>query len=136
MTSQRIIRPATAFSISPAKGKKRPRVEDKEHLKFIRTLQCCLCGAPGPDPAHIRSANPMYGKRETGGGERASDQWVVPLCRAHHDDQHRAGNELKWWALNGLDPFGLALALHHASGDDEVAYAILCSHLMARRERT
>jgi hypothetical protein len=33
----------------------------------------------------------------------------------------RAGNELLWWASKGVDPFGLALALHHATGDDDMA---------------
>lgn len=136
MTASRIIRPATAFSIAPAKGQKRPREKDGAHLKWIRTLRCCVCGAPGPDPAHIRSANPLYGKRETGGGERPSDKFTVPLCRRHHDEQHayvdgkRDGSsaEIKWWASKGIDPFGLALALHHATGDDEIADGILHSH--------
>lgn len=127
MTGQRIIRPDTAFSVARS-TQKRPRETNHAHLKWIRTLHCCLCGAPGPDPAHIRSANPMYGKRETGAGEKSSDRWTVPLCRPHHDEQHAAGNELVWWASKNIDPFGLALALHHASGDDEIAEGILHSH--------
>ncbi len=127
MTGQRIIRPATAFSVASTR-QKQPRVKDDTHRKWIKTLRCCLCGAPGPDPAHIRSSNSLYGKRETGGGETASDKWIVPLCRTHHDEQHDAGNELKWWASKRIDPFGLALALHHASGDDELAEGILNSH--------
>jgi hypothetical protein len=134
VTGQRIIRPSTAFSISPAKGSKRPRVKDDAHLKWIRTLRCCLCGAPGPDPAHIRSANALYGKRETGGSERPSDKWVVPLCRLHHDEQHDAGSEIKWWASKGADPFGLALALHHATGDDDIADGILHAHRTSRKD--
>ncbi len=126
MRAQRIVPPSTAFSVVKTK-QKRPRVEDAEHLKWIRTLKCCLCGAPDPDPAHIRSANAIYGKRETGGAEKASDKWVVPLCRREHDEQHAAGNELLWWASKGVDPFGLALALHSASGDDEIAEGILNS---------
>ena len=132
MTGQRIIRPDTAFSISPVKGQKRPRVHDHAHLAFIRTLKCCICGKPDPDAAHIRSANALYGKRETGGQEKASDKWTVPLCRLHHHDQHSAGNELVWWASQKIDPFGLALALHHASGDDAVCEAILQSHMASR----
>jgi hypothetical protein len=126
--AQRIVRPDTAFSVASTK-QKRPRVEDKQHLAFIRTLRCCICGAPGPDPAHIRSASAIHGKRETGGAEKASDKWTVPLCRLHHDEQHDAGNELLWWASKGIDPFGLALALHHATGDDEIADGILRAHL-------
>jgi hypothetical protein len=129
MTAQRIIRPATAFSVASTK-QKRPRVEDKQHLAWIRTLNCCICGKPGPDPAHIRSANAIYGKPETGGQAKPADKWVTPLCRDHHDEQHKAGHELKWWASKGIDPFGLALALHSATGDDEIAEGILCSHRM------
>lgn len=127
MTAQRIIRPATAFSVASTK-QKRPRVEDVAHLKWIKTLHCCICGRTDPDPAHIRSSNPVYGKRETGGAEKASDKWTVPLCREHHDQQHNAGNELLWWASTGIDPFGLALALHSCSGDDEIAEGILRSN--------
>jgi hypothetical protein len=128
---QRIIRPATAFSVASTK-QKRPRERDNNHLAFIRSLRCCICGAQGPDPAHIRSANPIYGKRETGGGEKASDKFTVPLCRTHHDEQHSAGNELTWWASKGIDPFGLALSLYAATGDDEIADGILRSHLAHR----
>ena len=137
MTAQRIIRAATAFS-SPRQ--KRPREHDKKHLEFIRGLKCCICGRPNPDPAHIRSASDIYGKRETGGGEKASDKWTVPLCREHHDEQHAFCEhgkseheaitaELRWWASKGLDPFGLALALYAATGDDDMAEMIIQSHL-------
>jgi hypothetical protein len=127
MTAQRILRPATAFSVASTK-QKRPRVEDAAHLRWIKTLHCCICGKPDPDPAHIRSSSPVHGKREVGGAEKASDKWLTPLCREHHDEQH-AGNEIKFWAKYGIDPFGLALALHSASGDDEIADAILRANM-------
>lgn len=142
MRAQRIVPPSTAFSVVKTK-QKRPRIEDAAHLKWIRTLRCCICGKPDPDPAHIRSANPTYGKRETGGGEKASDKWVVPLCRREHNEQHdfirdhrdrnsEISNELLWWASKGIDPFGLAMALHSCSGDDEIAESILRSNMRAR----
>jgi Putative HNHc nuclease len=132
MKPQRIIRPVTAFSVASTK-QKRPRVKDEQHLRFIRSLCCCICGKPDPDPAHIRSASAVYGKRETGGAEKASDKWTVPLCRTHHDEQHAAGNELTWWASKGIDPFGIALALHSASGDDEIADAIIRANISRQR---
>lgn len=143
MKPQRIIRPDTAFSVASTK-QKRPRERDNNHLAFIRSLRCCICGAQGPDPAHIRSANAVYGKRETGGAEKASDKWTVPLCRTHHDEQHDyceqpANNtdqvtaELRWWASKGIDPFGLALSLFAATGDDEIADGILRAHLLRQR---
>lgn len=127
MTAARIVRPETAFSVASTK-QRRPRVRDEAHLKFIRSLKCCICGAPNPDPAHLRAADPLYGKRETGGGEKASDKWTTPLCRAHHDDQHK-NDELLWWASKGIDPFGLCLALYQASGDEEIAMGIINSHI-------
>jgi hypothetical protein len=123
---QRIIRPVTAFSVA-SKKQRNPRERNEEHLKFIRRLPCCICGVYGCDPAHIRSANALFGKRETGGAEKPADKWTIPLCRGHHDEQH-AGNELTWWASKGLDPFGLALALYDASGDEELAESIIASH--------
>lgn len=123
MTGQRIIRPDTAFSVASTK-QKRPRIEDKAHIAFIKSLRCCVCGKPGPDPAHIRAASAIYGKRDTGGAERASDKFVLPLCREHHDEQHDQ-NEIKFWAKYRIDPFGMALALFACSGDDDMASAIL-----------
>jgi hypothetical protein len=123
MTASRIIRPETAFSLASAK-QRRPRERNDKHLAFIRSLRCCICGAPGPDAAHIRCASPVHGKRETGGAEKPSDKWTVPLCRVHHDQQHSI-NEIKFWATYGVDPFGLALSLYAHSGDDELAESIL-----------
>ena len=127
MTAQRIVRPATAFSVASTK-QRRPREKDNKHLAWIRTLHCCICGMPGPDPAHIRSASAVHGKRETGGAEKPHDKWVTPLCRVHHDEQHAAGNEVAWWASKGVDPFGLALSLYAHSGDDELAESILAAN--------
>jgi len=127
MKPQRIIRPATAFSVA-SKKQRSPRERNEKHLNFIRSLRCCICGAQGPDAAHIRTANPLFGKRETGAAEKPADKWTTPLCRTHHDEQHRAGTELSWWASKGIDPFGLALALYDASGDEEIAENIIASH--------
>lgn len=94
-------------------NQRQPRIEDAAHLAFVRTLPCLVCGRPGPnDPAHIRAAAPHYGKRYTGMGEKPDDKWVLPLCRSHHDAQHRE-SELGWWAGMGIpDPFAVAVALY------------------------
>jgi hypothetical protein len=91
---------------------RQPRIEDAAHLAHVRTLPCLICGKPGSDPAHIRSPAPQYGKRQTGKGEKPDDCWVLPLCRYHHDEQHRT-NELAWWASYGIpDPFAKAIGLY------------------------
>lgn len=123
-TAFQINRPPTAFSTSPVKGKRRPRITDEQHLKWIRTLPCLITGARPVDPAHIRFAAPAYGKRETGGGEKSSDRWVVPLCRDKHDEQHKM-DERAFWARYAIDPCRVALALWSATGDDDLAEVIL-----------
>lgn len=125
MSAFRLVRPDTAFSVAPAKGLKRPRVTDEKHLAWIRTLPCAITGLRPAEAAHIRSGSQPYGKRETGGGEKSSDKWAVPLCSLMHREQHDAGDELAWWESKGIDPFRLALSLYAASGDDDAAETII-----------
>lgn len=117
-------RPNTAFSLSPARGKRRPREHDKDHLKFVSGLPCLLTGKRPVDVAHIRYSDERYGKRETGKSEKPHDKYVVPLCRAKHDEQH-AMNEREFWAKHRIDPVQVALALWANTGDDETCETIL-----------
>jgi hypothetical protein len=39
-------------------------------------------------------------------GRKVSDEFTVPLCRAHHHDLHRHGNEL--WANVQITPLPVA----------------------------
>jgi hypothetical protein len=129
----RIVRPATAFSNAPVgKQTKRPRYHDKGHLEWLRTLPCVITGKHPVDAAHIRYADPIYGKAETGKGEKPSDKWAVPLCREKHDEQH-SGSERAFWARYGLDPLRLAAALYANTGDDDQAFVIIReAHAAAR----
>jgi hypothetical protein len=34
-------------------------------------------------------------------GQKVSDEFTVPLCRAHHRELHRAGKERDWSSRNG-----------------------------------
>ena len=103
---------------------RRPRVENGSHLDFIRSLPCLCCGAYGVDAAHVSMAAPHLGKRARGLGEKASDSWTVPLCRPHHDEQHKM-NEAEFWLRRGIDPLLIALALWHATGDHEIGESIV-----------
>lgn len=118
-----IERPATAFSLSTGK-QKRPRKKDDNHLRWIRTLPCVVTGSRPVDAAHVRYADPVYGKREVGGAEKPDDRWAVPLCRSEHDAQHKM-NERDYWKSKSIDPCAVALALFGMSGDDEMAEVIL-----------
>lgn len=135
MSAQRIVPPATAFRLSH--GQKRPRVQNRSHLDFIRRLPCLITGRTDHiEACHIRYADPIYGKREVGKGEKPDDAWAVPLTRALHMMQHDAGNERLWWERHGIDPVRVALALAHASGDNDAAELILRTAREATRLST
>jgi hypothetical protein len=125
MTATRIRRPDTAFSLAGSTRRKRPRVEDGTHLKWIRTLSCLVTGRKdGIEAAHVRYPDPRYGKLHTGLGEKPSDKWTVPLHRDVHREQHQ-DNEREWWTEKRIDPVAIAAALWGATGDDELGELIL-----------
>ena len=37
-------------------------------------------------------------------GRKVSDEFTVPLCRGHHREAHRCGDEAGWWKKAGVDP--------------------------------
>jgi hypothetical protein len=124
---QRIVPPSTAFSLGGS-GRRRPRIEDRNHLAFIRSLPCVVCGTRrNVEAAHVRLGSPLYGKRQAGMAEKPSDNFSLPLCPPHHDEQH-AMNEADFWSALAVDPLKLALALFDATGDSERAEAIIHSH--------
>jgi hypothetical protein len=44
-------------------------------------------------------------------GRKASDEFIVALCRAHHRELHRCGDEADWWRKSGIDPLAAARTL-------------------------
>jgi hypothetical protein len=88
-----------------------PRHKDAKRLAWLRTQPCVVCGAINTEAAHIRVGSINHGKRSTGMAEKPSDKWTLSLCNRCHREQHAFGDELKWWASKGLDPFMLAIAL-------------------------
>ena len=44
-------------------------------------------------------------------GRKVSDKFTVPVCRLHHRELHRRGNERAWWDKQGIDPLPFAAAL-------------------------
>ena len=104
---------------------KRPRQRSGDHLKFIRSLPCVICGSRGNvQAAHIRMASLVHGKRQIGAGEKSSDKWTTPLCSEHHIEQH-AGGEAEFWKRHALDPFFIAIALYAHSGDEDAAADVI-----------
>jgi len=44
-------------------------------------------------------------------GRKVSDKFAVPICRLHHRELHRRGNERAWWQNQGIDPLAIAATL-------------------------
>jgi hypothetical protein len=81
------------------------RLRDKEHCKYVATQACLICGRMPSETHHIRFAQPRAL------GRKVSDEYTVPVCRLHHRELHRYGDEASWWAGVGLDPVPIALEL-------------------------
>jgi ERF superfamily len=94
------------------------RVRDRGHLKSVMHNGCLVCGRTPSDAHHLRFTQ----KRAL--GRKVSDEFVVPLCRGHHRELHRHGDETAWWIKLGLDPIAAARTLW------------LKSHPMPERART
>jgi hypothetical protein len=72
---------------------------------LVAKQPCLICGRRPADAHHLRFAQ----SRTL--GRKVSDEFTVPLCRGHHREIHRCGNEAAWWEKAGIDPTGPARAL-------------------------
>ncbi|WP_223477170.1 Rad52/Rad22 family DNA repair protein [Oricola indica] len=78
------------------------RVRDPEHLRFVVTNGCAICGRNRTHAHHLTFAQPHAL------GRKVSDEFTVPLCAQHHGELHHAGNEEAWWRDHKLDPLAIA----------------------------
>jgi len=81
------------------------RYRDKEHRNFVCLQPCLVCGRKPSDAHHVGFAQPRAF------GRKVSDEFTVPLCRGHHRELHRAGEEAAWWKHVGIDPITAARKL-------------------------
>jgi hypothetical protein len=81
------------------------RIRDREHVKSVAKQPCLVCGRRPADAHHLRFAqSPALGRK-------VSDEFTVPLCRGHHREVHRCGDEAAWWEKTGIDPTAAARVL-------------------------
>ena len=81
------------------------RIRDREHIKSVAKQPCLVCGRRPADAHHLRfTQSPALGRK-------VSDEFTVPLCRGHHREVHRCGNEAAWWKNIGIDPTTVARSL-------------------------
>jgi len=94
------------------------RLRDKDHRKFVSTQPCVVCGRSPADAHHLRFAQPRAL------GRKVSDEFTVPVCRFHHRELHRQGDEAAWWQGIKIDPLPIALRLwQHARPNGATAAA-------------
>ena len=81
------------------------RLRDRDHVKSVAKQPCLVCGRRPTDAHHLRFVqSPALGRK-------VSDEFTVPLCRGHHREVHRCGDEAVWWNKAGIDPTVTARAL-------------------------
>ena len=78
------------------------RRRDREHLKFVGTQPCVVCGRQPSDAHHLKFA------QQPAMGRKVSDEYAVSLCRHHHRELHRRGDERIWWRQLNIDPLPIA----------------------------
>jgi hypothetical protein len=98
------------------------RVRDRDHVRYVAKQPCLICGRQPSDPHHLRFAqHPALGRK-------VSDEFTVPLCRGHHREIHRRGDEAAWWSKARVDPTAAArilwLKTHPLPATTETAAAV------------
>ena len=88
------------------------RLRDKDHRQFVLRQACLVCGRVPSDPHHLTFTQPRAL------GRRVSDEFIVPVCRVHHRELHRSGNEAAWWRKLNIDPIPIALRLWEQTRTD------------------
>ena len=87
------------------------RIRCKEHLRFVASHPCAICGRSPSHAHHVRHA------QSRGLGLKVSDEFTVPLCATHHHQIHTTGREREWWQQRNIDPLIVASALWQQSRD-------------------
>ena len=89
--------------------RKTVRQRNKRHLRFVASQPCLVCQRKPCDAHHVKFAEPRAL------GRKVSDEFTVPLCREHHQELHRKGDERAWWADINLAPLDVAQILWDAT---------------------
>jgi hypothetical protein len=122
VTDQSVIAPRGSTAGTSAKKQSRSdairafgktvRLRDKDHRNFVLRQPCLVCGRMPSDSHHLTFTQPRAL------GRRVSDEFTVPVCRVHHRELHRSGDEAAWWRRFNIDPLPVALKLWQRSRAD------------------
>jgi hypothetical protein len=98
---------STESAVIPLRKSLRRR--SKTHLAHVRAQPCIVCQRQPSDAHHVKFA------QARALGSKVSDEFTVPVCRDHHNELHRHGNEMAWWANLRILPLDKARELWEAS---------------------
>jgi hypothetical protein len=84
------------------------RIRAKEHLRYVAQQPCLIYGRSPSQAHHVRFA------QSKGLGLKISDEFTIPLCAIHHQQNHATCNEL-WWQEHKIDPLAVAIRLWRES---------------------
>ena len=115
--------------LPPKKSKPARKGMSRDHLEFIRKLECPIYPGERPIEAH----HLLRADRTRGLGRKAADKYAIPLSRKAHRELHANGDEEAWLASLRVDGRALAAALWRMSGDLEAGLRIVYRSLTLRR---
>ena len=110
LTDQTVVENTLQIKKSVAGFPEPRRIRDRDHIRHVIKQPCLICGRRPSDPHHLRFA------QSRALGRKVSDEFTVPLCRGHHRELHRRGDEALWWEKIGIDPFPAARGLWLQTG--------------------
>lgn len=109
---------------------RQPALKLAKHLAFVGSLPSIVPGHEPVQVAHLRYADDLFGKRNTGMATKPSDFWVVPLAADQHRRQHERA-EREYWDSVGINPLLIApLLFLYGQADDWSA-----AHIVIRNAR-
>ena len=85
----------------------RKTAAERRHNDFLHKIgECAVSARSHPiEAAHIRFAADEFAKELTGISRKAHPQWILPLHRDQHREQHDMGCEEDYWRSKGWLPF-------------------------------
>jgi hypothetical protein len=87
-----------------------PQIRSQSHMAWVRGHECAVAGTVGMSCSdRIEAAHVRVGT-DGGMGVKPGDNWVLPLCSAHHAQQHALG-ETTFAALHKINMKQIAAEL-------------------------
>ena len=88
----------------------KPRLRSPAHREWVRQHRCCVpgCQLMPIECAHVRTA------ATAGTGLKSSDAFTLSLCREHHAESHRIGDQ-SFQRRHGIDLKALAREFYEKS---------------------